>query len=226
MGSSSHRSPGATSIALLVLSLVLQVASLAEAAAPKVAVPLRVVVVGPIKALPIAKRTKAMAKQPAGTNNDSSGNDSDTDTDTGVPLVSARSFVLGNNITISQSRLVLSRLEQLFLLRQLLDTIDFAPKLSSSTGTLSTMGEAGGGATGNSERLEAGAGSFAEGFLFELEERAKLKTGGDAVDDLVDVAGSELGFGWRYPLSYWNQLGVDDKPKCAFGKSFGRFYYC
>lgn len=213
--------------ALLVLSLLvfLSLASAEAAAVAKPtaikAVPLRVVVLGPIRALPAATSTKAMAQPPA-------DSDSDTgDTDTSDNVVSARSFVLGNNITISQSRLFLSRLDQLFLLRKLLDTIDLAPKLASATDKLSTMGR---GAPGAQEQLEDSAtdssSSFAEGFLFELE-RAKLMADDDAnVLAVVDVAGSKLGFGWRYPLSYWNQLAGDDKPKCAFGKTFGRFYYC
>lgn len=231
-----------SALRVLLLLLVLQMASISAAAVASKAtasknVPLRVVVLGLIKALPATKSTTALAQRPAAIKNDDDNADNDNDASDDataeLPLVSARSVVLGNNITISQSRIVLSRLDQLFLLRQLLDTIDLAPKLALSTGKLSTKGGGtgtGGGATGNTELLEEGApaASFAEGFLFELGERAKLKAA-DVDDDLmavVNVAGSTLGFGWRYPLSYWNQLRDDTKPKCAFGKSFGRFYYC
>lgn len=239
MVSSSRRSTGAmlSALRVLLLLLVLQMASISAAAVASKAtasenVPLRVVALGLFKALPSTKSMTALAQRPAAIKNDDDNDDNDNDATAELPLVSARSIVLGNNITISKSRIVLSRLDQLFLLRKLLDTIDLAPKLASSTGKLSIVGGGagtGGGATGNTELLEEGApaASFAEGFLFELEG-AKLKAA-DVDDDLmavVDVAGSTLGFGWRYPLSYWNQLRDDTKPKCAFGKSFGRFYYC
>ncbi|RLN89044.1 hypothetical protein BBJ28_00018607 [Nothophytophthora sp. Chile5] len=36
-----------------------------------------------------------------------------------------------------------------------------------------------------------------------------------------------LGYGWRYPLAYWNAFGSLLYPgTCGFGRVFGQFYYC
>lgn len=136
------------------------------------------------------------------------------------PVVSARSVMLRNNITISQSRLVLSRLDQLFLLQRLLDLVDLAPKLAPK------MVEANDGISAAENALVDDDAATATGFLFDMDVLKTKKLDPDTAVAIVDVAGTMLGFGWRYPLAYWTQLGARQKPKCALGVVAGRFFYC
>ncbi|KAF1325165.1 hypothetical protein FI667_g9506, partial [Globisporangium splendens] len=157
-----------------------------------------------------------------------------------VPLVSARSRTLNNNIAITQSHLVLSSLDQSDLLQKLLDVVDLAPKLSAinkmamtqSQGTakqeasscdLQHSQTSGGASRGHGECV-----CHRRGYLVDLTALKKK----DVVDadlaliDLGDV--STLGFGWRYPIAYWNQLRDDEKRKlkCAVNQVIGQSFYC
>lgn len=213
---SAGRLPGLN--VLLALSLVLQVASTTTASSSKLIpgaeatisreLPLRTIQIGPTRPL---RATDAATTDRGGENGASARF---------TPLVSARSVMLRNNITISQSRLVLSRLDQLFLLQRLVDLVDLAPKLTDTAAM-----EASEHAANVAEMAPLDEDSTAQGFLFDLGARTDLASD-DADVAIVDVGGAKIGFGWRYPLAYWTKLNAREKPKCSVGIIVGRFYYC
>ncbi len=58
------------------------------------------------------------------------------------------------------------------------------------------------------------------GFLFQKQEQDDKK-------EQFGLWGAGLGFGWRYPLSYWNMYGAGlYGGGCGLGLSYGSFFYC
>lgn len=68
---------------------------------------------------------------------------------------------------------------------------------------------------------------FRVGFLYNKEDATTTTTAADDVGEKSDEQFFGLGFGWRYPLGYWNLYGAGlYGGGCGLGLPFGRFFYC
>ncbi|KAF1333530.1 hypothetical protein FI667_g2693, partial [Globisporangium splendens] len=120
-----------------------------------------------------------------------------------------------NQIMISRSQLVSSRNDTVALDDHTKVADVVAPASAITADTAMKTKDAG----GNDDKYRVG-------FLF-VKDAAKRDAVTTTEGNAEQWWGPGLGFGWRYPLGYWNTFGCGlYGGGCDFGVPFGGFYYC